>query len=656
MKSLFSLLITLSVFLNSLFAQADNTVCKDLSHVIQAERKAGAYKLNFRSAVETNSYDLKYHRVEWEINPANLYIKGTVTSYFVPVEENFQQMYFDLSRALNVSQVTYHGSEVSYSQPTTELLQIDLPNNIPMGQLDSISVSYSGVPDSDGFGSFVQGTHNGVPVIWTLSEPYGAKNWWPCKQDLNDKIDSIDVWVTTPTPYRVASNGVLVSETTDGSKNVYHWQHRYPIPAYLIAVGVTNYAVYSDFVPLDGGDSLEVLNYVYPEYEQAIRAATPTTVAVMQLYNELFGLYPFADEKYGHAQFGFGGGMEHQTMSFMGGWSHLLQAHELAHQWFGDKVTCGSWQDIWLNEGFATYLEGLTYENGLGSVGWHEWLRSKINSITGNNGGSVWVTDTTSVSRIFDGRLSYSKGAMLLHMLRWKLGDEDFFQAVRNYINDPELAYSYAKTQDLQAHLEAQSGLDLDGFFNDWFYGEGYPSYLVYWEPKEAQQYRVQISQTTSAPQSVDFFEMPVPVLFKGQGQQSLQVFDHQYSGQVFEIELPFVPEEVIFDPEYWLISKNNQVEAHAVTTSTNEMEELSHHLRLFPNPAKDKINLFFDNWPESPRKVELWNLQGQLIRKETPTASSLEIDLVALPAGTYVVKVYGEEGVISQHFIKTNK
>ena len=221
-------------------------------------------------------------------------------------------------------------------------------------------------------------------------------------------------------------------------------------------------------------------------------------------------MYPYSKEKYGHAEFGWGGGMEHTTMTFMGGWNRGLIAHELAHQWFGNKVTCGSWEDIWLNEGFATYLAALVIENFDGETSFKAWRSSSINYITSQSSGSTFVTDTTSVNRIFDGRLSYNKGAMILHMLRYKLGDDPFFQGIKNYLADPKIAYGYARTIDLQRHLEAVSSIDLTEFLNDWFLGEGYPTYQVTWyqNPTNKEvQFTVNQNQSHS---SVSFFEMPL--------------------------------------------------------------------------------------------------------------------------------------------------
>jgi aminopeptidase N len=648
MKRLILTLTLISMLFASLWSQEDSHICKDLSNLIEMERRHGEQTISFRSSAFTDNYDLKYHRLEWNINPLHYYISGTVTSYFEPRETGFQEINFDLSSVLEVNEVTWHGQNLSFVLHAEDRLQIFLPQTLPVGQLDSVTVTYEGAPPQTGFGSFSQSTHSGTPIIWTLSEPYGAKDWWPCKQDLNDKIDSIDVIVRTPSPNRVASNGVLIKEQEAGADKIYHWRHRYPIPAYLIAIGVTNYSVYSDFVPVDGQDPIEVLNYVYPEALQNVQPQTSATIGIMQLFNELFGLYPFATEKYGHAQFGFGGGMEHQTMSFMGSWSHLLQAHELAHQWFGDKITCGSWEDIWLNEGFATYLEGMTYEFGLGPNTWPNWLAGKINHVTSQPDGSVWVPDTTSVNRIFSSRLSYSKGAMLLHMLRWKLGDEDFFQAVRNYIDDPALAYGYARTSDLKAHLEAQSGLDLTEFFDDWFYGQGYPSYQIEWW-REGSDLKIKVNQTTSH-SSVNFFEMPLPLLLEGNGVDSLAVIHHAFSGQIFNLQIPFEIVSVQFDPDLWIVSKDNIINE---VTASHERDKLAAALEIYPNPVKGELTVSFDQWPELPKRIGLADASGREIRAWTVEGSAIRLDVNGLPPGAYVLKFDTAYGIISRHFVK---
>lgn len=641
------------LFSISLNAQEDWT-CKDTDDIAAMEAQARANLLQRRTNEFTDNYDIKYHRFEWTIDPREYYIQGTVTTYFLPTEAGFDQINFELSNELTVNQVRYQGQNLNFTLSNDDILRISLPNILPIGELDSLSITYEGAPPRTGFGSFSQSFHGNTPVIWTLSEPYGSKDWWPGKMDLSDKMDSIDVIVRTPQQYRVASNGLLVSETQQDTFKTYHWRHRYPITAYLIAIGVTNYDVYSDFVTMPDGSELEVLNYIYPEQMVFAQSQTFRTVQAIQLFNELFTPYPFAKEKYGHAQFGFGGGMEHQTMSFMGGWSQSLQAHELAHQWFGDKITCGSWQDIWLNEGFATYLEGLTQEAGIGTVDFQLWLFGKISSITSAPGGSVFVNDTTSVNRIFNGRLSYSKGAMLLHMLRWKLGDNNFFQAIRNYLNDPELAYSYAKTDDLKRHLEAQSGQDLTEFFEDWFYGEGYPSYTIDYFPQYNQQnnlVHLTVRQTTSH-SSVDFFEMPIPLRFKSNdGRDTTVVLDHRFSGQEFVVELPFEAGEVSFDPDLWLVSANNQV--NVILVSTQDLDYLAKQVQIFPNPANDFLTVDVKKLPVKVWQIDIFDTKGSFVMRQQVTNNFETLDVSEFSSGMYLLRLQTDAGTIAKTFIK---
>lgn len=612
--------------LNTLSAQ-DPYAPLELEALAKREGQRYAEQGALERGSVASGFDIVYHRAFWEVDPAVIHIRGSVTTHFRAVDPMLDHLYFDLAENLEVLSVKRLGSEIPWAQEPGDRLRIDLPLPLSTGEVDSVTVQYEGVPVKTGFGSFAQAFHNGVPVLWTLSEPYGAKTWWPCKQDLADKIDSIDILVRTPAAYRAASNGLLRNTQSDGTSTVYHWQHRYPMAAYLVAFAVTDYAVYSDHVPMPDGDSLEVLNYVYPEQLAEAQERTKDIVGIMGLFQELFTPYPFAQEKYGHAQCGFGGGMEHQTMSFMGNFGFELQAHELAHQWFGDQVTCGSWEDIWLHEGFATYLSGLCYQY-IQPQWWYTFRKGRIDHVTSQPGGSVWVNDTTSVGRIFNGRLSYAKGAMVLHMLRWVMGDEAFFQGIRDYLQDTTLVYGFARTHDLKAHLQAQGNWGLDSFFADWIYGEGYPSYQVAWKSVPGG-IRVRLDQTTSHP-SVAFFALPVPLVVHGAGQSETLRLEHAFSGQEFEVPLPFIPDSVTFDPDLWLISAKNTV---SLLTATDE-PELERTLRVQPNPAHAAMRLdlpYATGWT-----IRILDALGRTVANLEVNGTSLTWDCSGLPEGHY--------------------
>ncbi|HAI80955.1 MAG TPA: peptidase M1, partial [Chryseobacterium sp.] len=538
----------------------------------EAERKSMINKelLKYSKMVDYNvnpntlNYDLRYQRLELDLDPAQQFVSGTVTSHFVP-NQNISSIYFDLSDALTVSEVKYHGAILPFTQLATKELKIDFPAVIPSSSLDSLSIKYSGAPDTGGSAgdAFTVSTQNGTPVLYTLSEPYGAQEWFPTKQSLNDKIEKVDLKINTPSQYNVASNGKLYSETLlPGNRKLTFWQTNYPIPAYLIALGITNYTKLNDTM---GSPAFPFVNYLYPSTtsNSTVMSNIEWTKTVMNTFEQYFGPYPYRNEKYGHMQFGWGGGMEHATMSSMGSWGRGIIAHELAHQWFGDKVTCGAWNDIWLNEGFATFGEHLANEKLLMTNSqFMSYLSSEMNYITSSSGGSVYVSDTNlgNTGAIFSGRLSYSKGGYVVRMIKWILGDDVFYSALKDYHSRPELAYGYAKTADLKNSLLMSTGKDFTEFFNDWIYGQGHPTYQIRWNQTSDQMLRFKVGQTTSH-SSVNFFEMPLPIKVNGTGGQvAYLVLNHTTKNQNFAEQIDFPVSSVQFNYENQILQRNSTV------------------------------------------------------------------------------------------------
>lgn len=625
---------------------------KDFDAIVQAESNSAKQLLNFKANINTGNYDVTYHKLEFSLNPTTPFINGLVTTHFI-AKENMTQITFDLADNMIVSQVMQNGNALSFVQNANDELVITLFSTVNLGNTGILEITYSGNPISSGFGSFEQSTHgvDSDPIIWTLSEPYGAKGWWPCKQDLNDKIDNIDVYITTPQfnpslkEYIAVSNGLEQSLVINGGFKTTHFKHQYPIPAYLIAVAVTNYNVYSHTVA-NNGSPFDIVNYVYPENLSA-QTSTPVTVDIMNLYTNLFEEYPFASEKYGHAQFGWGGGMEHTTVSFMGSFGRNLIAHELAHQWFGDKITCGSWKDIWLNEGFATYLSGLVVENLDGNASFINWKQQLNTSITSQTTGAVYLadSDTTSVNRIFDGRLSYNKGAMVLHMLRKKLGDTQFFQGMLNYLSDANLAYNYAKTPDFMGVMSSSSGVNLTEFFNDWVYNQGYPSYSIHWDQPNANQIRLVLNQTQSDPgNSVSFFEAPVPIRIHGTGGEVLNlVLNNTTNGQEFLEPVTFTVSSIEFDPEADLISKNNTI----TLSSGNFQPDVS--FNIYPNPVSTSVYVKKSNTIQVYR-FKMFDILGQLLKDENYQDV---IDVSKLSPGLHFIRFETNNGFIHKTLLK---
>lgn len=580
-------------------------------------------------------YPLNLHFVDfnWEVNPNINFIKGKIEYHFI-AKKNITNAIFDLADNMQVDSVKYKNVLLTFSHANT-LLDINFNTTLNEGQLDSLEIYYQGAPEQSGFGSFSIGTHAGAPVLWTLSEPYGDKQWWPCQSNLLDKIDSINVKVKTPKPFIVGSNGLLVKKDSLDTSYIYSWKHRYPIASYLVAIAVSNYAILDDTVHLKNG-TMSFLNYVYPEQLELSKTQLVETKNILRLFEKLFGEYPFYKEKYGHAQCNIGGGMEHQTMSFMGNFNRGLIAHELGHQWFGDKITCASWKDIWLNEGFATYSAALINDFGVNPTGWETYKRQAITDAKIYTSGSVYVDDTTSVSRIFNNNLSYVKGSLLLHMLRWKMGDSNFFEACRNYLNDNELAYSFSNTQLLKQHLEQTSGLNLDEFFNDWFYGEGYPQYEILWEQNSDFSIDVNLKQST-VNASVDFFEMPIPIRFSNGLLDTTLIFNNQFNNQNFHIPFTYKVNTALADPDKWILAE------YKITNITefNNFDKLI--ITQYPNPSNGIMSFNF-NKNISLESIEVKNYLGQevfVIQTDITPMNFKQFDLSFLENGIYYFSLH---------------
>jgi aminopeptidase N len=638
---------SISIFL-SVFTQAQSVtaVLQEMKCQALQERQMAGNLLNEQNnsrllSGASDNYDVKHYQCEWEIDPAILYIKGKITTTFITTNA-INSIIFDLSKVLLVDSVVYKGVKIGFVQNVNHTLTINFPSVVNANSTEKISVFYRGVPDSGGFGSFTKSTHAGVPVLWTLSEPYGARDWWPCKDVLTDKADSVDIIVTCPAAYRTSSNGMLISEVVNTGKRTMQYKHRFPITSYLVAIACTNYVVASTAVSINGL-TMPFENWTYPESAGSFAAEAYGIENALNWFSGFYGPYPFATERYAQTQFSWGGGQEHQTNSFIVSPNHLLQAHELAHQWFGDKTTCGSWRDIWVNEGFASFSHWLYFQNH--DMPTYLGIRQEfVDEVTSDSTGSVYVPDTTSVSRIFSWRWSYVKGAYLLHMLRGMLGDAVFFQAMKNYSNDAATKFGYAKTGDVQRVFEQTSGKNLSEFFKDWAYGQGWPIYNVQWYNNTNGYLNVKINQRQSHP-SVSFFEMPLRLRFKNATRDSTIVLDVQQNGQLFAAKLDFIPDTVLVDPDLWLLSKNNSTQKMTLATGTNMVS-------VNPNPATNS------NWAITIKNpsfnvynVQLVNSLGQTIYRNTLTTTGGDIRSVVnsayLASGTYHLVVYADNKVL---------
>jgi len=519
----------------------------------EAARKAAALH-EWRvagKAPSTNQlrWDVRYYDLDLTIDPTAKLVGGTVGIRLDVVDGPIEQIELDMDSALGASAARVNGVATT-STHTAGVLVVDLDRAYATGETLTVAVDYSGSPN-ESLGAFGFDTHNNDPLIWSLSEPYGARSWWPCKDTPSDKSDSARIRLTVPEELVAVSNGVLESTTVDAAWKTYDWHEHHPIVTYLISLAIHPYVEQStSYTPLEGG-SMPVTVWSYPEEASDAWSGALTVREQIATFAPLFGEYPFVDEKYGQAEFPWGGGMEHQTATSICCWTDWIMGHELAHQWYGDAITCENFSHIWLNEGFATYSEALWDEHKGG-------FASYRNNILNNQyfgAGTIYVPpeELDDESRIFDGNLSYNKGSWVLHMLRGIVGDDTFFEILRTWTATPSVAYGTAVTEDFQAVAESVSGRDLSNFFANWIYGEYFPTYSYSWEATDlGGSWQLQI--TLEQLQSHALYEMPVPFkVTTTAGVENFKLENDAFS-QTFTVNCAAEPTNVELDPDNWIL------------------------------------------------------------------------------------------------------
>jgi len=503
-------------------------------------------------ASETQSqagYDVIFYDIDITIDPSDSTVAGTVTMTAEVTSMALSQVDINLLDNMSVTQVIGSSGILAFTH-SNDMIEVTLDRPYTSGETFDVTIEYSGTPVGSGFGSFVFDTQDGQDAIWSLSEPFGAREWWPCKDIPSDKADSVDVKVTVPTGLIVASNGNLKSLTNNGATDTYWWQERYPIASYLVSVAIHPYLTFSHWYHYSPTDSMEVQNYVFASHYEGVQENYALTVPMIEAFAGYFGEYPFIDEKYGHAEFTRGGGMEHQTITSLWGSAEYLIAHELAHQWFGDYVTCENFHHIWMNEGFATYSEALWLESQYGETQYHSDMASKKYF----GAGTVYVPDTSDEGRIFDYGLSYAKGSWVLHMLRHVVGDATFFSIFQAYYNDVNHQYGTVTTEQFRDVCESVSGMDLDWFFQQWIYEEYYPEYSFNWT-KAQNGGSWDLSLSIDQLQTGYIFKMPVDIeIQSATGDTTTVVVWDSLATQGFIITVPFEPAVVLFDPGEWIL------------------------------------------------------------------------------------------------------
>jgi aminopeptidase N len=584
-----------------------------------------------------NTINVTFHKLDLAINATNKSIKGSASTKFKPLAD-LNTVYFNLNTALKVDSIIFESKKLTFTHASNKL-NLTFTSMLLKDKIYEVTIFYGGIPPTTAFGSFSSSTHGTEksPVIWSLSEPYGAPDWWPCKDDLTDKVDSSTVAITMDSFFTSVSNGLLSSEKTNanGSKT-YTWKNKYPIAHYLISFASTNYGLYEQSFDWNG-KKMPVKHYVYPEIlNAATKIQLDRTTEMLKFFSETFGEYPFIKEKYGHAQCNFGGGMEHQTIGSMGGFGESLVAHELAHQWFGDKITCKTWADIFVNEAFASYSEALWRENKNGKADYKTAINTYIvaaKKVT----EPIYISNPANENLIFNYNLTYGKGAVVLHMLRGVLGDADFFKTLKTYMAS-EYAYGPATIADFRFIAEKTTGKDLIAFFDQWIYGTNYPRYSYTWGQSAPKEITLTIKQDKLSTMPA-LFRMPIQMKASfGSGPDSTFTVQMETEQKTFVIKnLKAIPTELAFDPEELIMKELvflGRKDATGQTALANE--PLKNRTLVFPNPVSSILQL-----ENEVDQYTIMDYAGKIIEQKTGKTKAIQIE--KLNAGTYFLQILNQ-------------
>ena len=608
-------LVLIMLCVQSGISQDFRSIQESREHIRQMESARRQKQIQVLSKISTPNqlnYDVTGYTINLNIWPVTKTIDGSVVITGKSKITGLTHLEFNLFSNMTVDSITQNGSPLTFNH-AGNLVDVQLPAFLGTDGDFSVEIFYHGNPQSIGLGSWRWSTHSGNPIISTLSEPFGAPTWWPCKDDPADKADSVFLNITVPENLVVASNGLLKAVTpAPDNRHTYSWETRYPISNYLVSLAISNYAEFNDWYVSASGDSMPLVYYVYPEHLAAAQEDFSVTDEMISAFAEIYGEYPFIEEKYGMAIFSWGGAMEHQTMTSYGSGlitgNHTydwINAHELAHQWFGDLITMKRWSHIWLNEGFASYSEAMWMESLYGKTAYHNYLASQD---PGFFSGSLFVTDSTNENALFSNTV-YDKGSWALHMLRGVLGDSLFFAGIRSYATDSSLVFGNATTEDFRDICEAVSGMDLDWYFDEWVYRAGRPNYQYDWKVTGNRPFTTTLTlkQTNAVP-----YKMPIQIYLFGDGLDSTVTVWDSLAYQQFQFVTNDAPIDVQVDPDNWILKNIDRVTG--IVDGENEQPQRFELTQNYPNPFNPTTTIEFYLQNPGYTTLAIYDMLGQKI------------------------------------------
>ncbi|MBI2887197.1 MAG: HEAT repeat domain-containing protein [Chloroflexi bacterium] len=508
--------------------------------------------------------EVRHIKLALALDIPNKSINGACSTTLAPINDGLATVEFDAVE-LDIQSVTLEGGGALPFEVSADKLRVALAQPRPAGQPFTLVVRYSATPRR---GLYFVGPDAAYPdkpaQVWSQGQDEDSRHWFPCHDFPNQKATS-EMIVTVPEQLYALSNGVLVeSRPGAAGTRTFHWRQEVPHSCYLITLAVGDFAEIQE-----SADGVPVLYYVQRGREEEARRALGNTPDMIRFFSQKLGV-PYPYNKYAQvfvADFIFGG-MENTTATTLTDTvlhderAHLdysadsLVAHELAHQWFGDLLTCRDWANGWLNEGFATYFDALYKQHHEGEDEFRYWMRGVAQTYFSEDPGHYRRPLVSNVYHepidIFDRHL-YEKGSLVLHMIRYLLGDDLFWKSLNHYLTKHHA--QNVVSLDLQRAIEEATGRNLEWFFQQWVHSAGYPEFKVDYAWDDAlKAAKLTVAQNQAQEEQTPVFRMPVDVEFTTATGAVLRRVEVSEKEHTFYLPLPEKPLAVRFDPQGWVL------------------------------------------------------------------------------------------------------
>ncbi len=590
------------------------------------------------------TYDINFYHLDIEIALDSNYIQGRVNYLITSQIVGLTSLKLDLDSAFTIDSISFPASTFSF---LNNVLTINLSTSYNIGDAFTFTVYYKGAPVlAGGYKGLRYETHDeNEVIIASLSTPYLAHTWWPCKDGTEDKADSTFIDITikdtivNSIPVIALSNGLLDTVETIGNKKTFRWKHYYPIVPYYMMVAISNYEHFQQTYT-GSNYNFPIDYYVFESHLENAQAGVEDLPNAIDFFTTTFGPYPFLEEKYGMTQLGYYGAIENQTNTITNNMSlnwFYVSVHELAHMWFADMVTCQTWNHGWVNEGFASYAEALYTEHVNGFNSYQNYMAN----YEYYSSGSVYLEDVSDPFNVFQS-IIYDKGAYVLHMLRKVLGDSIFFDAIYNYATNDSFIYKLATTEDFKLICEVESGQNLDYFFDQWIYDERYPRYIYNYEyDQPTGSLGIAIVQTQGILGWREVFTMPmdIKIEFEDGSDTIIEVLnDSQFQNFTFNLNNDVI--DIELDPDDWIL-KNAQYDPNIIV-GIIESKKLS--FEVYPNPNNGNFSVKFPpSFSNKDVQLSIHDLNGKIHLEsiiDSNHEKTYEIQISDLDTGTYFVSM----------------